>query len=138
MNNFKKIFIIFTFCLILSVIFTLSSFALNVGSGYMKGTDGKETNIKWTMASDGLLTFEIDTSATDKVRSTIIPRRDPNDGSIGAWDKCLPTFEGATKVIVGDGITELNGLIFLKNLKQVEIPTSLTTLGVATFGIHIH
>ncbi|MBR3966816.1 MAG: leucine-rich repeat protein [Clostridia bacterium] len=133
MNNFKKIFIIFTFCLILSVIFTLSSFALNVGSGYMKGTDGKETNIKWTMASDGLLTFEIDTSATDKVQSTIIPRRDPNDGSIGAWDKCLPTFEGATKVIVGDGITELNGLIFLKNLKQVEIPTSLVTMGAAAF-----
>lgn len=133
MKNIKKISLLLFFMLLLSAVFVFSAFAAVAGSGYMKGTDGKENNIKWTMTEDGLLTFEIDASATDKVQSTVIPRRDPNDGSIGAWDKCLPTFEGATKVIVGDGITELNGLMYQKNLKQVEIPSSLATMGAAAF-----
>ena len=132
MNN-KKILLSIVFALLFAAVLVCSAFAATPSSGYMKDTTGAETNIKWTMTAEGLLTFEIDPAATDKVQTTVIPRRDPVDGSMGSWNKCLPTFEGATKVIVGDGITELNGLMKQTELKIVEIPASLVTLGGAAF-----
>ncbi len=133
MKNNKRILFALAFSLLLAAVLAVSAFAATPSGGYMKDEKGAETNIKWTMTAEGVLTFEIDPAATDKVQTTVVPRKDPITGEGGAWNKSLPTFDGVTKVIVGDGITELNGLMKQTSLKLVEIPTSLVSLGGNAF-----
>ena len=50
-NNFKKIFVIFSLCVFLLSIFSISSFALNIseaGGGYLYKFDGSRAISTWT------------------------------------------------------------------------------------------
>ncbi len=113
--------------------FSVAVFAATAGSGYTIDGDGKETNIKWTMDASGTLTFEIDPDAKDKVQTTVIINKDPKTGSSADWSRCLPTYAEATKIIIGDGITEVSGFAALHSLGDVEIPKSLKILGASAF-----
>ncbi|MBR3965782.1 MAG: leucine-rich repeat protein [Clostridia bacterium] len=115
--------------LLLTAVMAVTALAANPSSGYCVNDKGQSTNIKYTMTAEGVLTFEIDPNATDNVQTTVLYNKDPVDGSVGYWGGCPTSFAGATKVIIGDGITELHCLMFQKILKQVEIPASLTVLG---------
>lgn len=134
-----------TFKLILATLFvailaTTMVFAAMAAetTGYVVDGAGEETNIKWTITTEGsdvICTFEIDKSATDKIESTIIYGFDPvtrQPASYGspitnAWGKDA----GLTKIIIGDGITEIGDGAFIWNpVKTMEIPTSLKKLGV--------
>ncbi len=127
--------LIFTFVLILvfAALMAVAAFAATPGSGYCVNTENKQTNIKWTMEENGVLTFEIDAAATDKVQTTALYGKDPVTGDVNGWDKCLPTFADAVKIVIGDGITEVAGFSAMKSLQQVEIPTSLVKLNGAAF-----
>ena len=131
-NVFSKL--IFTAFLCFIATFSICSVkAVNPGSGYVVDSSGAVTNIKWEMTADATLSFEIDASATDKLSSTVIPNRDPVTGERGDWNKALPTYSGAKKIIIGDGITEVSGFMCLDTLLGVEVPTSLTIAGEQAF-----
>ncbi len=127
----KRLFGFVVFCVLISIIFTIGIAAEK--SGYTVDASGNATNIKYTLTDDGILTFEIDASATANVQTTVITNRDPVDGSKANWQVCQTTYKDAVKIIIGDGITEANGFANLKKLTQVEIPTSLVTIGNAAF-----
>ena len=95
--------------------------------------DGKETNIKWTLADDGTLTFEIDKNASDKVQATEIYNKDPRTGVSANWSDCLPTFAEAVKLVIGDGITGIAGFSGMKKLTTVEASKSLIKIDRITF-----
>ncbi len=125
------------FCAFLALLFAFllaqACFAVTPDSGYTLDSDGNETNIKWTMDENGVLTFEIDENATDKVQTTVIENKDPKTGSSADWSGSLPTYAETTKIIIGDGITEVSGFAALYSLNEVEIPTSLAVLGDSAF-----
>lgn len=133
MKKTNKILLTALVAMLAMAIFAVCAFAYTPGTGYMKNSDGEETNIKYTVTEAGILTFEIDASATDKVQSTEIPNRDPLTGLVANWNTALPTFDKVSKVIIGDGITSINGMQNNQQLKVVEFPTSLTTVGDTAF-----
>ena len=113
---------------IFTTIFIITASAATPGTGYTVDKAKNQTNIKWTMTADGTLTFEIDPAATDKISSTSISNIDPVTHDWAAWNKALPTYAEAVKIIIGDGITEFGGFTAMKNLKSIELPTSLTSI----------
>lgn len=121
----KKLLFFCSMILLVIIFSVMTVSALTPGTGYVVSSDGQTTNIKWTMEEDGTLTFEIDASASDKVASTVIPNRDPVTGERGDWNKSLPSYTGAEKIIIGDGITSVSGFMCLDTLKSVEVPKSL-------------
>lgn len=133
-KRFRRTIIATVATLLFSTAAVVSTLAYTVGSGYMKDPSGAETNIKYTVDEDGVVTFEIDPNATDKVQSTTIYAIDPADGSKGGWDTALPTFSLSKKMIIGDGITALNSVMIANgHLETVEIPMSLTSLSGTAF-----
>lgn len=133
MKKTNKILLTALVAMLAMAIFAVCAFAYTPGTGYMKNSSGEETNIKYTITEAGILTFEIDASATDKVQSTEIHNRDPLTGDVSSWEKVCPTFDLVSKVIIGDGITSVAGLANNQKLKVVEFPTSLTTVNHAAF-----
>lgn len=133
MKKTNKILITALVAMLAMAIFAVCTFAYTPGTGYMKNTNGDETNIKYTVTEAGILTFEIDASATDKVQSTEIPNKDPITGDVSGWNKALPTFDKVSKVIIGDGITAVAGLASNQQLKTAEFPTSLTKVSSTAF-----
>ena len=132
----KKTISRLTFIIFLCVIsaFALcNGYAVEAGEGYVVNSDGTVSNIKWKMTADATLSFEIDASATGKVSSTVIPDRDPVTGESGDWNKALPTYKGAKKIIIGDGITEVSGFMCLDTLLSIEVPNSLKIAGNQAF-----
>ena len=121
----KKLFALFY---IISLMLVLS-FSVNAEtkSGYTVDNSGSPTNIKYTLTDDGILTFEID-SAASGIKSTVLSGKDPVTLEKSNWNKALPTFAGATKVIIGEGITEICGTFAVSNVKTVEIPKSLNAI----------
>ncbi|MEE0970170.1 MAG: leucine-rich repeat protein [Clostridia bacterium] len=140
-NTKTKILTVIAIALMLVMALAMSVSAEDA-SGYVVGAGKVETNIKWTVKTEGedvVAYFEIDASATDKVQTTKIEGYDPVSGVAGAY--ATPIKEGwgqnagVTKVVIGDGITALGGGLFIlnKTIKTVEIPASLTTFGWAVF-----
>ncbi len=129
----KKFILSFSFGLILSVLLVVSAFAATSGTGYCVNMENIQTNIKWTMDEAGTLTFEIDASATDKLQSTELYGKDPITGEVGDWQTKLSTFDGAVKVVIGDGITQVAGFSSLTTLKQVELAPSVIKIGASAF-----
>ncbi len=128
MKKAKHLLVISSLVLMFAAVFTVCISAANAGSGYCMNTSGAETNIKWQMTSDGILSFEIDASATDKVATTEIYNKDPVTGTATAWNAACPTYADAVKIIFGDGITAINGFACLQSLTSVIIPESLTVI----------
>ena len=128
-----RLLLTFVLVLVFAGLMAVAAFAATPGTGYCVNSTGAQTNIKWTMTEDGTLTFEIDPAATDKVQSTALSRKDPVTGSGSGWDKCLPTFGDAVKVVIGDGITMVTGLSAMKSLTQVELAPSVTTIDGTAF-----
>ena len=133
MKKTNKILLTVLVAALAMAIFAVCAFAYTPGTGYMVNANGEETNIKYTVTESGILTFEIDASATDKVQTTEIPNKDPITGDVSSWEKALPTFDQVSKVIIGDGITAAAGMANNKQLKVVEFPTSLTKVSGAAF-----
>ncbi len=133
MKKTNKILLTALVAMLAMAIFAVCAFAYTPGTGYMKNSNGEETNIKYTVTEAGILTFEIDASATDKVQTTEIDNKDPLTGLVANWNTALPTFDKVSKVIIGDGITSINGMQNNQQLKVVEFPTSLTTVGDTAF-----
>ncbi|MBR3966710.1 MAG: leucine-rich repeat protein [Clostridia bacterium] len=131
-TNTRLIFA-FLLVLVLAALMAVAAFAATPGTGYCVNSENKQTNIKWTMEENGVLTFEIDAAATDKVQTTALYGKDPVTGSTNGWDKCLPTFAEAVKIVIGDGITNVAGFSALPKLQQVELAASVTKLVGATF-----
>ncbi len=131
MKTNSKILFSVVFALLLAAMFAVAAFAATPGTGYCVNSAGKATNIKWTMTEDGTLTFEIDAAATDKVATTELFAKDPVTGDGCGWDKALPTFADAVKIVIGDGITNLAGFPAMRKLKQIEVPTSCVKLSGA-------
>ena len=128
-----RLLLTFALILVFATLMAVAAFAATPGTGYCVDGGNNQTNIKWTMDESGVLTFEIDASATDKVQTTVLSNKDPVTGSGSSWNKCLPTFADVVKIVIGDGITEIAGFSALQKLKQVEIPTSLVRLIGPTF-----
>lgn len=126
----KKLFLIF-FVTVLFLVLSVGVCALT--EGYTVDTNGTPTNIKWVIDDDGVLSFTIDASSTNAA-STVLTNIDPVTGDKGAWNKALPTFASAKTVIIGDGITAINGTFSKSAVKTMEIPTSLVKLGKNTFA----
>ena len=126
----KKLFV-----LPLTVVFmmVLCVFACAESEGYTVDGKGNPTNIKWMLDDENTLTFEIDPSSANAA-STELFNVDPVTGDKGAWNKALPTFAAAKTVIIGDGITAINGTFSKSTVKTVEIPTSLVKLGKNAFA----
>lgn len=134
MKKTNKLLFTAVVCALVMVIFSVCALAYTPGTGYMKDDTGAETNIKYTVTDGGEVTVEIDASATDKVQTTVVPYKDPITGEKGSWNKALDTFNGATKLIVGDGITSLPAIMINnQKLETVEIPASLVELTGQTF-----
>ncbi|MBQ8207915.1 MAG: leucine-rich repeat protein [Clostridia bacterium] len=129
----KSILLAVVITLMLATVFAVSAVAATPATGYTKTDSGETTNIKWTMTEDGTLTFEIDPTATDKVASTVIANLDPITGTVSNYNTHLPTYAEAVKIFIGEGITSISGLSCLANLKQVELPSSVTFIGRACF-----
>ena len=115
------------------LIFAIAVLAATPGTGYTVNDQMEPTNIKWTMTEDGVLTFEIDPMATDKVQTTELYGKDPVTGTTHSWNKNLPTYAEAVKIVIGDGITAITGFSANKNLLEVELAPSVTTLGSSVF-----
>ena len=128
-----RLLITFVLILVFASLLAVAAFAATPGTGYCVNKENKQTNIKWTMEKNGVLTFEIDPAATDKVQTTALYGIDPVTGTKNSWAKCLPTFGDAVKIVIGDGITEIEGFSAMENLNEVEIPTSLVKLGPSAF-----
>ncbi len=128
-----RLLITFVLILVFASILAVATFAAIPGTGYCVNMENKQTNIKWTMEENGVLTFEIAPAATDKVQTTALYGMDPMTGTKNSWAKCLPTFGEAVKIVIGDGITEIEGFSAMEKLNQVEIPTSLVRLGYSAF-----
>ncbi len=128
-----RLFITFVLILVFAAIFAVAAFAATPGTGYCVNAQKQQTNIKWTMTEDGVLTFEIDPTATDKVQETALYGVDPITLKTSNWSRCLETFADAVKVVIGDGITTAAGFSAMTSLKQVEIPTSLVNISGAAF-----
>lgn len=119
--------------LLLASVFVATAIAATAGSGYCVNDDGQETNIKWEMTADGVLSFAIDTTATGKVETTELFNKDPKTGDGGTYNKNLPTFAEAVKVVIGDGITAVAGFSYNRNLLQVELAPSVTVIKSSAF-----
>ncbi|MBR6604116.1 MAG: leucine-rich repeat protein [Clostridia bacterium] len=132
-KNSYKLYFAALFSVLMIAVSVLAVNAATPSSGYTLSSTGKPTNIKYTMTEDGILTFEIDPDATENVKTTSITSKDPVTGQSAKWDKANPTYEGATKLIIGDGITSVSGFAALITLKEVEVPTSLVHIGNAAF-----
>lgn len=128
-----RLLLTFVLVLVFAALLAVAAFAATPGTGYCVNAENNQTNIKWTMAEDGVLTFEIDPAATDKIQTTVLYNRDPVKGTGSNWEKCLPTFTDATKIVIGDGITQIAGFSALRQLKQVELAESVTKLDRITF-----
>ncbi len=128
-----RLLLTFVLVLVFAALMAVAAFAATPGTGYCVNNENKQTNIKWTMEENGVLTFEIDAAATDKVQTTALYGKDPVTGEQNGWNQCLPTFAEAVKIVVGDGITEIAGFSALPKLQEVEIPTSLVKLNQAAF-----
>ncbi len=114
--------------LLLALSLATVTLAAKAGSGYAVDKNKKPTNIKWSMTEDGILSFEIDKDSQN-TPSTVIPSTDPVTLENAAWNKTPPTYAEAVKIIIGDGITAIDGSFQgCRQVKQVEIPTSLVTL----------
>ncbi len=129
----RKILLSVVVTLLMAAVFAVAVFAAKAGTGYAVNDELAPTNIKWTMEENGVLTFEIDPAATDKVQTTELFGKDPITGTANSWDKNLPTFADAVKIVIGDGITAIAGFSALESLQQVELATSVTTIKGATF-----
>lgn len=140
--KFKNRFLIFaSFVIIFSALITVCAFAAD-SSGYTFDSDKKTyTNIKWTFTEESkTVVFEIDASATDKKASTVLYAVDPESGISGSWNNPIKggwgQSTGVKKVIIKEGITEINGYFFSSNktLTTLELPTSLKKIsGEACF-----
>lgn len=126
----KKLLVIL---LTVALMMVLCVFACAASEGYMVDSKGDPTNIKWMLDDENTLTFEIDPSSSNAA-STELFNVDPVTGDKGAWNKALPTFAAAKTVIIGDGITAINGTFSKSTVKTVEIPTSLVKLGKNSFA----
>ncbi len=135
MKNKIKLLISAAFAIILTLSLSVFAYAATPGEGYCVNLSGTETNIKWKMTEDGTLTFTVDTAATDKLASTALVNKDPVTKETGAWNRVLPTFKGAQKIIIGDGITSVTGFIAMDTLKTVELPESCVELSGTTFEL---
>lgn len=129
----SKILFAIIISLFMALVFAVISFAANAESGYCVNDEGKETNIKWEMTSDGILSFTIDASATDKVQTTELFNRDPKTSDEGTYNKNLPTFADAVKVVIGDGITAVAGFSYNRNLREVELAPSVAVIKNSAF-----
>ncbi|MBR3966356.1 MAG: leucine-rich repeat protein [Clostridia bacterium] len=127
-----RLFLSFTLLLLFISLLVISASAA-AGSGYSVNDSGAATNIKWTMTEDGVLTFEIDAAATDKVQTTELYGVDPVTGTKNNWNTNLPTFADAKKIIIGDGITAVAGFSALSKLQTVELAPSVNTIKRAAF-----
>ncbi len=130
--NTKFIFLI-ALAILLSAVFAVAAFAATPGTGYCVDNSNNPTNIRWTMEESGTLTFEIDAKATDKVQTTKLFGKDPITGTTNGWNKNLPTFAEAVKIVIGDGITDIAGFSAMPYLKQVELAESVTAFVGAAF-----
>ena len=138
-----KIFSAIALAVFATLVFCVFASAEEVASGYNIAKGGGETNVKWTLDSDGVLKFEIDASATDKKPSTSVYATNAS-GNVLGYGKASELTWGANKdsikkVIVGDGIEALVGGVFncCGTITSVEIPKSLTKIEGAVFeGAH--
>ena len=87
----KKSIVSVLFAVIVISIFIISANAATPAAGYTIDKSKRQTNIKWTMTEEGTLTFEIDTTDTEKVSSTSISNFDPITQDAAAWNKALPS-----------------------------------------------
>ncbi len=125
--EFKTALIIIS-VLLFAIFLATVAFAATPGSGYTVDKNKNPTNIKWSMTADGVLSFEIDATAQN-APSTVLSSTDPVTLENAAWNKTPPTYAEAVKIIIGDGITAIEGSFQgCRKVTQVEIPTSLVTL----------
>ena len=82
----SKISFAIIFSLFMALAFAVISFAATAESGYCVDDSGVETNIKWEMTSDGILSFTIDASASGKVQTTELFNKDPKTGDGGTYN----------------------------------------------------
>ena len=124
----KRCFFALAAFLVLALVLSVSTFAATAGSGYTVDKNKKPTNIKWSMTAEGVLSFEIDASSANPP-STTLSNVDPVTLENAAWNKTPPTYAEAVKIIIGEGITAVEGSFQgCRQVKQIEIPTSLVTL----------
>ena len=124
----KRCFFALAAFLVLALVLSVSTFAATAGSGYTVDKNKKPTNIKWSMTAEGVLSFEIDASSANPP-STTLSNVDPVTLENAAWNKTPPTYAEDVKIIIGEGITAVEGSFQgCRQVKQIEIPTSLVTL----------
>ncbi len=129
----SRFFLTFTLLFVFVSLLIVSASAATPGSGYAVNDNGEATNIKWTMTEDGVLTFEIDAAASDKVQTTELYGKDPVTGTQNNWNTNLPTFADAKKIIIGDGITAVAGFSAMSKLELVELAPSVNKIKRAAF-----
>ncbi len=144
----KKMFKLASSLLVMATVFLMLSLAAfateeNQTFGYVIAPGGKETNIKWNLTStDGelILSFDIDPSASDKEQTSVLYGVNVKKGTLASYGEGNTVAWGAhqnqiTKIVVGDGITEIKGGIAnsFNALKTIEIPQSLTAITDKTF-----
>ena len=127
-----KVKLLFAITVVICMLFfAVASYA---AEGYLANAAGEETNIKWILDENGVLSFSIDGTAVGKVQSTQIINRDPLTGAAADYKTCLPTYAEVTKIIVGDGITSVEGFASLAKLETVELAESVATVGRSAFA----
>ncbi|MBQ8208714.1 MAG: leucine-rich repeat protein [Clostridia bacterium] len=139
---------VFVFILVLSAL-SLSAFAsegeteepVYPTEGYVYNSEGKETNIKWTITTENELNvcrFEIDKTATDKVQSTVVGAYTAEGKKCG-WsnNKDVPWYYDGqvNKMVFGEGITSADGGVYMviSRIYTIEVSKDFKKTGWATF-----
>ncbi len=112
--------------------------------GYVYNTEGKETNIKWTVTVEeeqNVCRFEIDPGATDKVQATVVTACDA-EGNVAGWstNNTVPWYYYGkiNKMVFGPGITGATGGVYMviSTIRVIEVSPDFKTTGYATFEVN--
>ncbi len=109
--------------------------------GYVYNSEGKETNIKWTINTEyemNVCRFEIDKTATDKVQTTVVTACTAEGKGIGWSNNTLvPWYYGGNvnKMVFGEGITAADKGVYMviSKIKTIEVSKDFKKTGYATF-----
>ena len=129
-------------CLILAFLLTIlpagASAATIIDSGYCGG-EGYDTNVAWTLDSDGVLTIsgsgamaDVLGKYGDDVRTVILQY-----GVTSIGRMMFDRYDVMTSVIIPNSVTTIGNAAFqeCRSLTEVTIPDSVTTIGDFAFNI---